>query len=290
MHGAVEPSFGTHALPGWLERLRRAGAGLGRGSVARRVTSLIRRICVAGRPDPFDVLVFPGQRARLYPRDNLSEKRVFGAPQFWDSDERAAIGRAMAAAQGPFRFVDAGANVGLYTLGLRSLGPIRALAIEPDPENLRRLRVNLAASGADDVTVASVALSDSPGTLRLVPGTGNRGETAVGHGQGGITVPARPLAAVVAEAGFDRIDALKIDIEGAEEAVLAAFLHDAPPALWPGVIVIEARRGAETPALALLQRTGYVLECRTRMNAVLRAPAARAAGRPTDKSMTDGKA
>lgn len=269
MAAVLEPPFGTHALPGWAETLRRAMQRAGTGAFARRAVSLSRRICLAGRSDPVDVEPFPGQRARLYPRDNLSEKRVFGGVQFWDAVEREALSNAMRGAQPPFCFVDAGSNAGLYSLAVRSFGPARILAIEPDPENLRRLRDNLEASGARDVTVAPVALSDRPGFVEIAAAPGNRGETTVTVSETG--VPARPLLDLVREAGLPRIDALKIDIEGAELPVLKAFFETAPPSLHPALILIEARRGEETEALALLRATGYRETARTKMNAILQA-------------------
>jgi len=273
MSGEIDPPFGTHALPPALERLRRLGAGSGNGALARRMTSLIRRVCMIGRPDRFDVAPFPGQRARLHPRDNLSEKRVFTAPAAWEAAERTALTDAMDRCDGPFRFVDAGANAGLYSLALRSHGPVRGLAIEPEPTMLARLRANIAASGAgDEVSVAPVALGAAEGTARLETGSGNRGEVRLSE-TGAITVPVRPLLDVVEEAGLDRIDALKMDIEGMEEAVLGAFLRDAPRALRPALVVIEAPRGARTPALSRLREAGYTVTARTRMNAILAGPA-----------------
>ncbi|GMG84910.1 FkbM family methyltransferase [Paralimibaculum aggregatum] len=263
----VDPPFGTHALPPWLERLRRFGGRLGRGAAARRATSAIRRLCQAGRPDPFDVEPFAGQRARLYPSDNLSEKRVFAAPQFWDWAERAALARAMAATDAPFHFVDAGANAGLYSLAVRSFGPARILAVEPAPAALSRLRTNLALSGAAEVTVAPVALSDRAGTAHIAAAGSNLGEAALGDA--GTEVETLPLLDLLEAQGFGRVDALKIDIEGHEEPVLADFLARAPAALWPRLAILEARRGAETPALALMRAHGYVIVERTKMNAIL---------------------
>ncbi|MBY8977564.1 FkbM family methyltransferase [Rhodobacteraceae bacterium NNCM2] len=282
----TEPPYGTFALPAPLEGLRRYGIRSGRGAIARRLTSLIRRICLIGRADPFDVEPFPGQCARLYPRDNLSEKRVFGASQFWDHAERKALEQAVKACADSFCFVDAGANVGLYTLAVRSAGPIRGIAIEPDPENLRRLRFNLAASGASDVSVAACALADESGTIRLAVSAGNRGEisaNAAAEGGESVEVPARPLLDVVTDAGLTRIDALKIDIEGMEEPVLSAFFDTAPASLRPGMIILEARRGEVTPALALLHRNGYIASQRTKLNVIL-TPS------EEEKEQPDGKA
>lgn len=273
----VVAAFGAYALPGSLERLRRAGLGLGRSGVARKAVSLIRRVVMAGRPGPFDVEPFPGQRARLYPRDNLSEKRVFSGAQFWDWDERAALSEA-AAKTDHFVFVDAGANAGLYTLAVRAAARgFRGLAVEPDPENRARLMFNLAASDATEVTVAPVALAAVRGKARIAAGHANRGELMLGPE--GTEVETRPLLDVVREAGLDRIDALKIDIEGHEEPVLRGFLADAPDHLRPHMIIIEAQRGARTPALVLLEANGYQTVGRTRMNAILTRPTAKGAGR-----------
>lgn len=290
MPGTLDPPFGTHALPRALESLRRIGGGFGTGGVARRVASLTRRLCMAGRPDPFDVEPFPGQRARLYPRDNLSEKRVFGAPQFWDGPERAALAEAARGTARPFHFVDAGANVGLYSLFVRSLGPARILAIEPEPGTLVRLRANLAASGADDVAVAPVALAAEESRAHIAVTGDNRGEATLG--ETGNEVTTRPLLDVVREGGFARIDALKMDIEGREAPVLEAFFATAPSALWPAMVLLEAPRGEATEALALLIYRGYLVTRRTRLNAILVAPDGRlgAATGTTTRNMdpTDG--
>ena len=265
-------AFGTYALTPAQERLRRFGQSLGRGPLARPVCSAIRRIVTLGRDGPFDVEAFPGQRARLYPSENLSDKRVFAGVQFWDWAERAALGRLIRAADGPVVIVDAGANAGLYTLAaLAEAGgrDVRVLAIEPDPENLSRLGFNIAASGAGDrVQVAAVALGDRVGEARIAASHSNRGELTLADE--GHPVPLRPLADVVAEAGLDRIDALKIDIEGMEDGVLRHFLDHAPEGLWPGMVILEARRGEDTPALALMLDRGYEIAERTRMNAILR--------------------
>ena len=266
-------AFGFYALPAPAERLRRLAAGLGHGPMARRARSVLRRLAGLGRSGPFDVEPFPGQRARLYPAENLSDKRVFAGAANWDRVERAALARALRAAPQPGFFVDAGANAGLYTLALRAEVPgLRVLAVEPDAENLARLRFNLAASGAgDQVTVAPVALSDRTGMIRIATEHGNRGELAQ-VAEGGAPVPARPLLDLVREAAFPRIDALKIDIEGVESPVLGHYLLNAPRALWPRTVVLEARRGEETAALAELLAHGYEILERTRLNAVLTAP------------------
>lgn len=269
-------AFGAYALSPRRERLRQWAQSLGRGAFARRACSLVRRAVSVGHRGPFDVEAFPGQRARLYPGENLSDKRVFAGVQFWDWMERAALGDAIREADQPVYVVDAGANAGLYTLAVRAEAAgkdLRVLAIEPDPENIRRLKFNLAASGADDVVVAEVALGDREGQIRIAANHANRGELTTG--EHGTPVALRPLGAVLDWAAFPRVDALKIDIEGMEDAVLGTYLDMAPEELWPSLVILEARRGEITPALAMLLDRGYRTEIRTKMNAVLRLERAR---------------
>jgi uncharacterized protein (UPF0218 family) len=46
------------------------------------------------------------------------------------------------------------------------------------------------------------------------------------------------LLAALSELGADRIDALKIDIEGSEDLALTPFLNSAPDSLLPSLLII----------------------------------------------------
>ena len=128
-------------------------------------------------------------------------------------------------------FIDVGADIGYYSLKAAPLvGPTgHVIAVEPNPEALGRLQVNLAASGAGVVAVAPVACSDTEGTLQLyVAPDANAGETSLSKANasqvGAVTrtyqVRARPLDDIVRESGVTRVDAIKVDVEGAEYLVL----------------------------------------------------------------------
>jgi hypothetical protein len=76
---------------------------------------------------------------------------------------------------------------------------------------------------------------------------------------------------VLAEAGIVSIDALKIDVEGAEDIVLAPFLRDAPQSLLPHLILIEDTRDVwGVDLFALLAARGYTETERSRQNVALR--------------------
>ncbi|MGM0585139.1 MAG: FkbM family methyltransferase [Pseudomonadota bacterium] len=272
----LDPPFGAHALPALREVLRRAADLAPR----RWIVSLLRRLAIAGLPGPFDVELFGGQRVRLHPRDNRTEKRALAGARFWDAEERAWLAGALETpGDGRFVFVDAGANAGLYTLSLRAEARRRgvalaALAVEPDPVNAGRLRDNLAASGAgEEVVVLAEALGAEAGEARfLSAGLANRGEARLAGEAAGdaVRVPVRPLLEAVRAAGLERIDALKIDLEGHEPEVMRAFLAQAPRALLPRFCVMETGRGEAGGALiGLMERAGYRLASRTRLNALL---------------------
>jgi FkbM family methyltransferase len=156
-------------------------------------------------------------------------------------------------------FVDVGANWGYFTLLAAHLvgAEGRVLSLEPDPRLFQTLSSNLAMNRLDQVRALQLAAADAPGLLSLagfdesqgnfglsrivekgdihlfadgdghadvakpVPGTG-RG-TGTGTAMNGcriFPVAARPLDDVLAEAGIDGIDLLKMDIEGAEGMAL----------------------------------------------------------------------
>ena len=244
----------------------------------RGAESVVRRILMSGGREIADVEVFPGQFARLHMRDNRCEKRVFAGSKTWDNAERAAIREAIAAkpAGQDFVFVDAGANAGFYTLSAVSDAsacdqPIKAVAIEPDEENRRRLEFNIAASNAGCVTVLPYALGAEEGEAVLVQSGHNRGEVHIEADGQGTTIRLRPLRAALHEAGVDHVDIMKMDIEGFEETVLETFFGDAPRTIWPRMILLETRHeaGITVGAAGLCLRNGYELARQMRQNAVL---------------------
>jgi len=279
----AEIPFGRFSLAPWRESLRRLAGRLPRNSAGRRMRSLLRRIVTVGSQEPYDIEVFPDVRARIYPNANLCEKRVFAAPQLFDWGERQALSRALETAQSsPFIFADLGANVGVYTLWMvseaRRLGrPIRALAIEPDPDTFARLETNIALSNADEAMPVRCAVGMREGHGQVVSHADNRGQHRVEQGQtagGPHSVAIMPLYSLCREQGFERIDAMKVDIEGVDFDVLSAFFEQAPETLWPNWIVVEVGKQAHAPIIDLCQQYGYRLLERTRLNAILHRHAA----------------
>jgi FkbM family methyltransferase len=151
------------------------------------------------------------------------------------------------------RILDCGANVGLASLFFHRLYPAaRITAFEADPSLFGILDANLKANGAGRVETRHAALWTSNGSLTFRSEGSDSGmiESLPGAVAGSnTTVPSLRLRDVLAEGP---VDLLKLDIEGAEDAVLADCepvlhhvkalvmdLHEFDPALRQAPRVLE---------------------------------------------------
>lgn len=270
-----------------------AASALAPGRIAR-FALLARRLARWRLEGPVDVRAWEF-KLRLMPSGSVSEGRLLFLPRGWDRVEREALAKRL----GPGAvFVDVGANAGGYAFWAASLGGKtgRVVAFEPDPALARQLRWNVATNEAGDrISVVEAAVSATPGRGTLVPGVGNSGENRLAErrtGAEGLTVRVVSLADAVQAAGLERIDCLKVDVEGREADVLKPFLAIAPPRLWPRTLVVELG-GPPPPGAGVGKRRepdggpnlerwivarGYRLVLRTKLNGVFRL----------DRPATDG--
>ena len=251
-----------------------------------RFALIARRVARRHLTGPVDVGVW-GQRLRLFPDRSVSEARILFLPRSWDRAERRLLAQW---AEPGFTFVDVGANVGGYSFWVLSLvrGSGAIVAVEPNPDLARQLRFNVRVNRAGDrVRVVEAAVGAARGTGAFAVNARNSGEgRLVGAGAGAsaesaeraaTTVPVQvvTLADVVKDAGLDRLDCLKVDVEGDEPEVVQPFLREAPRRLWPRHLIVElkadARGGRRSRGLeAWLVARGYRLELRTRLNGLFR--------------------
>jgi FkbM family methyltransferase len=173
---------------------------------------------------------------RLVPHDNVSEKRMLAMPQFFDSAELALLEKRICSG---FQLVDIGANAGIYSLFAAARGA-KVLAIEAQPEMQQRLETNIGLNNFSSIHLAKCAVADREGEIEFHLSADNRGQASLTRTGGeALKVPCRPLLALMDEAGITQPDALKIDIEGAEDVVLGHFFRMAPRQRWPKLLFME---------------------------------------------------
>lgn len=241
----------------------------------KRLMFFMRRRAMKKMAPCTDIELF-GANMRLYKTGNVSEKRALFAPQFFDLEERTAL---QDLAEDNAVFIDIGANIGLYSFStaatFKNHKNTRIISVEPHPVMSRRLAFNLAANPGLPIEPVVMGLSDKNGSMTLMTPDNNFGESRLleeGETVKGKTVdvPVRTLLSLLNEKHVTRIDGLKIDIEGYEEAVLIPFLHEAPIGLLPKLIIIENNfEQWENDLLALTQKRGYFVKTYTRMNVIL---------------------
>ena len=181
---------------------------------------------------PFNSLVI-GARLRLYPRGS----KAFSV---WSNYhvEAAELDFLARHLQPGDVFCDVGANIGLYSLVGASrangnAGALRIFAFEPTPATYEALTANVALNRFDCIETVNAAVGAVEGTATLYL------NDAWTDGMNALARPQRDDAKVISEVGVSvvaldaflrsrdvgQIDYLKIDVEGAELAVLQGARH-----------------------------------------------------------------
>lgn len=149
-------------------------------------------------------------------------------------------------------FVDVGANTGLFVLPIAELvgSEGRVLAFEPAPDAARLLRSAARARGVSpQIELYEMALGDEAGSLELRADPAAPEDTTKRSlfvdGPAVADVPVRALDELVRYGEVELpegIDAVKIDVEGAELRVLAG-MRDTLDRHRPRMIVVETIEG-----------------------------------------------
>lgn len=266
--------FGDFAPSGLTRWVIGRTRGLPEGWAGRRLALMLRHLAMKMlKGPPLDLETF-GVRMRLYPHKNVCERRLLFTPQYFDADELKILASRI---RDGFTFIDVGSNVGWYALFLaREAGPAvstRILAVEPQPEIFDRLIYNIRQNPACTIKAVDCAVADKTGELTLFLDPLNRGEASlkiVNSSQtDAIRVPAVTLLDLLGREGLTHVDAIKLDVEGAEDLILDPFFRDAPVSLYPSVfIVANVPERWQADVIGLLTGKGYRQVLETKMNLV----------------------
>lgn len=160
---------------------------------------------------PREMSVHPkGIRSRVFLRPNTSDTSTY-------RQNLVAHEYSFRLPFEPQTILDAGANIGMSSVFFANRYPSASIiALEPEPSNFRMLEKNVAVYPS--ITAIRAALWPREGQVSVVSPSGINGN----YGNWGFTVsegtgaPATTVPAIMHRFKEDRIDILKIDIEGAE--------------------------------------------------------------------------
>lgn len=272
----VDKPWGTFAPHNWRALWLRLLHAIPPGYPWRRLAIWVRRP-LKNRLGPWVDLTIWNLRLRLRSRGNLSEQRLVFMPQHLDIIELAALTRELSSGG---IFFDIGANAGVYSFWVASTyGPaVRIEAFEPDPELVSSLRFNMSLNAHIKINLHCEALGGSECMVTLAAGKNNKGENHVttatfSETSTGLSVSMTTLPAVLARENIPRIDALKIDVEGHEVAVLEPLFAETPRSVWPRLLICELAHDHDRGLAVLLSRHGYQLCARGRLNGIYRLTA-----------------
>lgn len=175
--------------------------------------------------------------------------------------------------------LDIGANAGLLTVPFAKVHVPegRVIAFEPDEEVLKQLRINVALNGLSNVTVEPMALQDDPKISEISfnlreardgDGLINKGISTIQsidlHSKGSSPVAASTVDNYIKDNKINKVDFIKIDVEGAEFRVLKGALEtikrDQPVLLYEFSVVLDKLAGGSNSSQTfnLLADLGYV--------------------------------
>lgn len=128
--------------------------------------------------------------------------------------------------------IDVGANVGAFSVYAAKRTRNRVIAIEPFPRNVEFLTRNCAANGCRNVEIVEAALGDKDEMVSLYLSDKGVAHQLFREARSGVLeekvqVPGITLPRLMEQRGFDRIDFLKMNCEGAEGLILGSL----PPTL-----------------------------------------------------------
>ena len=180
------------------------------------------------QPAALDIPWHGGLKLRIYLGNDLSRQQYVAG--CLDPNEFALLDKLLTPGM---VFLDAGANEGFYTVfASYRVGKTGSVwAFEPSKREMERLTANVELNGLANVRTFGVGLADEDTNAELlIAGDEHSGHNTLGQFvyeselSKRESVPLRRLDNLVRENALERLDFLKIDVEGAERRVLAGAL------------------------------------------------------------------
>jgi len=183
----------------------------------------------------FKVVPVNDYRMKIDLNDNVITQDLFISGQ-WEPYESQLMANLL---RPGMTFIDVGAHVGYYSLlAARAVGPTgQVIAFEPSPDNYALLTENIELNNlAHTIRAENVALDERSGERSLYLSTFNTGDHRIystlsdddqmfnaGAQRNSVRVSVRSLDEYLSERNIGSVDMIKIDVQGAEMAVLSGM-------------------------------------------------------------------
>jgi FkbM family methyltransferase len=212
-----EAAFGWKATYAWVDRyellrhtiLFHARNGFGRACETRHTITIDVRID-RDKPTTLKLRPFAGDLFVLY--EVLAFNAYHIAPSLLPTNNVRAV-------------VDCGANIGITSLFLAARYPdATILSVEPDQKNFALLKTNVAK--IPRIRPIRACVTGTPQSVVRFTADRAAWGNRIATDAHGVLVPAITIEELCKQNGIEKIDLLKLDIEGAEELILknATFL------------------------------------------------------------------
>jgi FkbM family methyltransferase len=156
-------------------------------------------------------------------------------------------------------FVDIGAHIGKYTIPIARIVGENGLvvAVEPYPENYKTLVKNIKLNNLKNVIALNIAAYSEECRLKLFIGPSqDLHSIKKDYGRGYIIVQAKALDDILSYLKIERVDYIKIDVEGGELEVLKGSLKTLKKA---PTLVVEIWKDL-TEVKEFMSKQGYSME------------------------------
>lgn len=216
---------------------------------------------------PFGIRI-PPIRHTVFVSFSKNLSLILSGGQYGESAERKHFSTLVACGNF-YRFLDIGANVGIYGFIFKTLvEPGTVTLIEPDFRNVKLLRKTIAAGALEHVKVIEAAVSDSPGEASFFRDDLTGATGSIEHKESSSfvfrhhqQVPQHVMVNCITlddlfSSQEDDPDLMKIDAEGAEASIFRGgrkLLERSRPAL-----IFECDKH-QPSVTSMLSRLGYVL-------------------------------
>lgn len=245
-----------------------AKVGLGFGSIKKIYAKILTK---ANGNNPLDI-IYHNLKFRLHPHNNTIESKMVVSSKLREGKELDVISKFV---EHGGTFLDIGANIGYYSLMAARLGADKILAIEPNPIVLNRFKVNIKFNKYEKkIKVLKVGVGEKKDILELHLSHKDMGSSTILDktlNNNKIKINVIPLADLLKKEGINKVDVLKIDIEGFEDKALFPYFKKLEKKFYPKLILIEdsSQKEWKKNILEWLLANGYRILTRTRGNILI---------------------